>query len=51
MRASLHTPVEVFVAVADNVVEAEKLTDGDLDPVTDDDAALVPDTDADSDFE
>jgi len=39
------------VAVADNVVEAEKLTDGDLDPVADNDAALVPDTDADSDFE
>jgi hypothetical protein len=51
VRASLHTPVEVFVAVVDNVVEAEKLTEGDLDPVTDDDTALDPVTDADSDFE
>jgi len=36
------------VAVADNVPEAEKLTDCDLDPVADNEAALVPDTDADS---
>ena len=39
------------MAVADNVPEPEKLTEGDLDPVTDDDAALDPVTDADSDFE
>jgi len=38
------------VAVADNVPEAEKLTDCDLDPVADNEAALVPDTDADSDL-
>lgn len=50
VRASLHTPVEVFVAVADNVVEAEKLNEGDLDTVTDEEAALVPVTDADSDL-
>ena len=51
MRASLHAPVEVFVAVVDNVVEAEKLSEGDLDTVNDDEAALVSVTDADSDFE
>ena len=50
MRASLHTPVEVFVAVVEIVVDAEKLTDGDLEPVSDDEAALDPDTDADSDL-
>jgi hypothetical protein len=38
------------VAVADNVPEAEKLTDCDLDLVADNEAALVPDTDADSDL-
>ena len=37
------------MAVADNVFETEKLTDCDLDTVADDEAALVPDTDADSD--
>ena len=37
------------MAVADNVPEPEKLTDCDLDPVADNEAALVPDTDADSD--
>ena len=49
VRASLHTPIDVFVAVADTVFETEKLTDCDLDPVADDEATLVPDTDADSD--
>lgn len=49
--ASLHTPVEVFVAVADTVFEGEKLTEGDLDIVTDEEAALEADTDADSDLE
>ena len=38
------------MAVADNVPEAEKLTDCDLDPVADDEAALDPVTDADSDL-
>ena len=38
------------MAVADNVPEPEKLTDCDLDPVADNEAALVPDTDADSDL-
>jgi len=38
------------VAVADNVPEAEKLTDCDLDPVADDEDALDPVTDADSDL-
>ena len=51
VRASLHTPVEVFVAVADTVFEAEKLTEGDLDIVIDEEAALEPETDADSDLE
>lgn len=51
VRASLHTPVEVFVAVADTVFETEKLTEGDLVVVTDEDAALDPVTDADSDRE
>jgi hypothetical protein len=51
VRASLHTPVEVFVAVADTVFETEKLTDGDLVVVTEDEAALDPVTDADSDRE
>ena len=37
------------MAVADNVFETEKLTDCDLDLVTDDEAALDPVTDADSD--
>jgi len=50
VRASLHTPVEVFVAVADTVFETEKLTDGDLVVVTDEDAALDPVTEADSDL-
>ena len=48
VRASLHTPTEVFVAVADTVFDAEKLSDGDLDIDTDEDAALDPDTEADS---
>jgi len=51
VRASLHTPVEVFVAVADTVFETEKLTEGDLVVVTEDEAALDPVTDADSDRE
>ena len=51
VRASLHTPVEVFVAVADTVFETEKLTEGDLVVVTDDEAALDPVTDAVSDRE
>jgi hypothetical protein len=51
VRASLHTPVEVFVAVADTVFETEKLTEGDLVLVTDEDAALDPVTDAVSDRE
>ena len=38
------------MAVADNVPEAEKLTDCDFDPVADDEAALDPVTDADSDL-
>ena len=38
------------MAVADNVPEAEKLTDCDLDPVADDEDALDPVTDADSDL-
>ena len=50
VRASLHTPVEVFVAVADTVFETEKLTEGDLVVVTDEDAALDPVTEADSDL-
>ena len=38
------------MAVADTVFEVEKLTEGDLDTVTDEEDALVPDTDADSDL-
>ena len=38
------------MAVADTVFEAEKLNEGDLVIVTDEEAALVPDTDADSDL-
>lgn len=37
------------MAVADTVFETEKLTDGDLVPVADDEDALVSVTDADSD--
>jgi hypothetical protein len=48
--ASLHTPVEETVAVADTVFETEKLSEGDLVVVTDEDAALESDTDADSDL-
>ena len=39
------------MAVADTVFDAEKLREGDLDIVTDEEAALVPVTDADSDLE
>ena len=38
------------MAVADTVFETEKLTDCDLDPVADDEDALVPVNDADSDL-